>query len=98
MRADAGLPGHFLLDDGHAQGNGFVQQATHRVWGDYWRWGPTVSFSGTPGRYGPGVLAGEQTDTILAELGYEDAERSRLRAGGVVWSEDVPDIEDLVPG
>lgn len=67
--------------------NGFATEADHAIWGRYQRWGPTVTFSATPGRYGPGVLAGEQTDSILTELGYSPEDIARLRSQRVVTSE-----------
>ena len=87
VRADVHMPGTFLRDEEHMQANGFANEAEHAIWGPYQRWGPTVTFSGTPGRYGPGVLAGEQTDSILEELGYGAADIADLRARRVVTSE-----------
>ncbi len=44
-----------------------------------------VKFSGTPGEMRlPPPLLGEHTDEILAEIGYGDAARSQLRAGGAI--------------
>ena len=97
VRADGVIPGEFFLRDGQALANGCTQTATHALWGDYQRWGPLVSFSATPGRYGPGVLAGQHADAILEELGYDAAEVARLREAGVVWSDDVPAIETMLP-
>ena len=57
---------------------------------------PTVAFAETPGRYGPGVLAGEHADAILDELGYDAAAVARLREAGVVWSDVVPDIAEML--
>ncbi len=42
---------------------------------------------GGPDAYGPGVLAGQHTDQILAELGRSEAEIAGLRESRVVWSE-----------
>lgn len=39
--------------------------------------------------YGPGVLAGQETDEILSEVGRSEEEIGRLRSEGVVWSESV---------
>ena len=97
VRADGVIPGEFFLRDGQALANGCTQTATHALWGDYQRWGPLVSFSATPGRYGPGVLPGQHADAILEELGYDAAEVARLREAGVVWSDDVPAIETMLP-
>ena len=97
VRADAGLPGEFLLDDPHARENGFAQTAHHVVWGEYQRWGPLVNITEAPGRFGPAVLAGYDTDEILEELGYGAGEIARLRESGVAWSADVPAIEAMLP-
>ena len=80
VRADEHTPGSFFLDEEHMRVNGFAPEATHATLGRHQRWGPVVTLSEMPGRYGPGVLAGEQTDAILAELGYSDDELNSLRA------------------
>ena len=55
--------------------------------GAYQRHGPVVTFSQNPGRYGPGCIAGEHTDALLAEIGVTQEEAADLRAGNIVWSE-----------
>ena len=97
VRADGAIPGEFFLRNEQALANGFTPTASHAIWGDYQRWGPLVSFSATPGRYGPGVLAGQHADAILQELGYDAAAIARQREAGVVWSDDVPAIEKMLP-
>ena len=52
------------------------------------RWGPIVLVDGGSPAYGPGVLAGEHTDRLLAELGHT-ADATALRAARVVGSEPV---------
>ena len=88
VRADAAMPGEFFRDDDHMRANGFALEAEHAVFGRYQRWGPTVTLSHTPGRYGPGVLAGQHTDAILTELGYGASEIEELRRAGVAASEE----------
>jgi crotonobetainyl-CoA:carnitine CoA-transferase CaiB-like acyl-CoA transferase len=79
--------GDFFLHDPQIEANGWVHMVTHPVMGEYRRWGPLVTFARTPGRYGPGVLAGQQTDKILSELGYDEATTSDLHSRGVVWTD-----------
>lgn len=79
--------GDFFLNDPQIAANGWDKLATHLVMGEYRRWGPVVTFERTLGRYGPGVLAGQHTEPILTELGYEPAGVQDLYAKGVVWSD-----------
>ena len=88
VRADGhATAGAFLLNDPHVRANGFVRTTQHVVMGEYERWGPVVTLAETPGRYGPGVLAGQHTDALLAELDYDAGAVASLRSAGVVWSE-----------
>ena len=80
--------GDFFLNDPHLVANGWVYSVSHPVMGEYNRWGPLVTFAKTPGRYGPGVLAGQQTDKILNELGYDAAATADLHSRGVVWTDN----------
>ena len=82
-------PGDFFVADPHVEANGFVRSATHARFGTVKRWGPVVVCDGGRQEYGPGVLAGQDADSILAELGRDAAETRRLRDQGVVWSEPV---------
>ena len=59
--------------------NDFAPECTHTRFGTHRRWGPIVRVNGGLDRYGPGVLAGEHTDEILAALG-RDARRHRRAA------------------
>ena len=85
VRADV-RQGEFYLDDEHLRANGFAPEAEHALFGRYQRWGPTVTLSRTPGRYGPGVLAGQHSDAILAELGYSAEAIEELRRTRVTTS------------
>jgi crotonobetainyl-CoA:carnitine CoA-transferase CaiB-like acyl-CoA transferase len=79
--------GDFFLNDPQIEANGWAKLATHPVMGEYRRWGPVVTFERTPGRYGPGVLAGQHTDQLLAEVGYEPNAIGDLYAKGIVWAD-----------
>ena len=88
MRADAVGFGEFLMEDQHVRDNGFTVEVDQPRLGRVQRWGPVVSLDRTPGRYGPAPLAGQHTDAILAELGYDPTRIAELRERGVVWSEE----------
>ena len=79
--------GHFWSRDPQVAANGLAPIAHHLVLGDYQRWGPVVTFERNAGRYGAGGIAGQQTDEILGELGFEAEAIADLRARNVVWSE-----------
>ncbi len=88
VRADTGPVGEFLIRDEHVLANGFSPMANHRRLGDVRRWGPLTTMAGGRDDYGPGVLAGQETDEILEEIG-RGGEIESLRSAGVVWSEPV---------
>lgn len=87
MRADAASPGQFWAEDAHVRANGLAPESEHARLGSLRRWGPLVTVDGGPDGYGPGVLAGQHTDQILAELGRSATEITRLHETAVVWSE-----------
>jgi crotonobetainyl-CoA:carnitine CoA-transferase CaiB-like acyl-CoA transferase len=88
VRADVGPVGEFLSTDEHVLANDFSPITRHRRLGDVRRWGPLTKMAGGRDDYGPGVLAGQETDEILAEVGL-GSEIERLRSEGVVWSEPI---------
>jgi len=87
VRADASPPGQFFAHDAHMLANDFSPPAVHRRLGELRRWGPLVTCDGGAEHCGAGVLAGEHTDALLAEIGRSSAEITRLREAGIVWSE-----------
>jgi crotonobetainyl-CoA:carnitine CoA-transferase CaiB-like acyl-CoA transferase len=89
MRADASTPGPYFAHDPQVLANDFTPECTHERFGTHRRWGPVVRVNGGLEAYGPGVLAGANTDEILAELGRTPTEIAALRAGRVVASEPV---------
>ena len=89
VQADAANCGEFLSKDEHVLANDFAPVAKHQRLGDVRRWGPLTKMAGGRDDYGPGVLAGQETDDILQEVGRTDEEIARLRSAGVVWSEPV---------
>ncbi len=80
--------GSFFEDSQHAWDNQFTRETDHLRFGTYWRHSGMAHFSLTPGRYGPGVLAGQHTRTLLRELGYKNDDILDLKTRGVVgWEE-----------
>ncbi len=88
VQADAASVGEFLAKDEHVLANGFSPMARHQRLGDVRRWGALTTMAGGRDDYGAGVLAGQETDAILGEIGRGE-EIERLRAEGIVWSEPV---------
>lgn len=89
VRADAATPGKAFAHDPLFLDNGFTPECTHTRFGTHRRWGPVVRVDGGRAAYGPGVLAGEHTDAVLTELGYDCAAIADLRARRIVASEPV---------
>ncbi len=96
VRADGPVSGEFWLPDMHIRENGFVRLTPHKRYGEIYRNGPLLGFSASEMRCGAGTLAGEHTDQLLRELGYDDAAIAKLRADKVVWSELVS-VEEAFP-
>jgi len=87
VQADAASPGSFYAHHEQMRVNGFVPVAPHARFGAIRRWGPLVTVGGPFDSLGPGVLAGEHTDRLLAELGYVPDQIARLRSEGIAGSE-----------
>jgi crotonobetainyl-CoA:carnitine CoA-transferase CaiB-like acyl-CoA transferase len=88
VRADASTPGPFFAHHEQVLANELSPECTHARFGTHRRWGPIVRVNGG-GPAGPGVLAGEHTDVILAALGRTPDDIAALRAARVVASEPV---------
>ncbi|MEX2374949.1 MAG: CoA transferase [Dehalococcoidia bacterium] len=80
--------GDFWMSDPHVKENGLAPMANHMVYGEYQRWGPVVQFEKNPGNYGGGVIAGEQTKVILAELGYSDEQIADMYERRIAWHDE----------
>lgn len=89
VAADEMTPGPFALRHPQMLENGFTPLTNHARFGTIRRWGPIVHVNGAADRYGPGVLAGEHTDSLLDELGYGATGIAALRASGIVASEPI---------
>ncbi|MBT5774577.1 MAG: CoA transferase [Dehalococcoidia bacterium] len=89
VRADGPAPPQFWREDAHAGQNGLVTPVIHAKWGDIVRHGPLWNMGRSSLSLGPAPIIGEQTDSILAELGYDEAAIAQLHSDGVVDSEVV---------
>jgi crotonobetainyl-CoA:carnitine CoA-transferase CaiB-like acyl-CoA transferase len=78
------LDGILFSDFGESLG--CIVETTHPTLGEYPRLAPLVSFSRSGGVAGPAPLCGQQTDAVLAELGYPPERIDALRAAGVLGS------------
>jgi crotonobetainyl-CoA:carnitine CoA-transferase CaiB-like acyl-CoA transferase len=87
VRADEATPGNVYADSEQFRVNGFVPVTHHARFGEIRRWGAIVHVGGPAPSYGPGVLAGQDTDALLAELGHRADDVAALRAAGIVTSE-----------
>jgi crotonobetainyl-CoA:carnitine CoA-transferase CaiB-like acyl-CoA transferase len=63
---------------------GIVTEVTHPMLETYPRLSPLVRFSRSDTVAGPAPLCGQQTDAVLAELGYSDERIAELRTAGVI--------------
>ena len=84
VEAEDRTPYHFFASHPQVEANGFTTEVENPRHGTYWRYSPLINFSATPGKAGPGPLRGQQTRSILQELGYTDAQVDALKAKRVV--------------
>lgn len=85
VMADAMSHFAFLHSDAQAAAVGMMTKSEHPSFGGtYWRHAPVLGFSSTPGRAKPFCEKGEHTRRILAELGFDDEEMTKLKKGDVI--------------
>ncbi len=78
-------PPHLSMDEGAlADQLGLVTTVEHPVFEAHTRTKALVTLSRSGATIGPGCLAGEHTDSILRELGYDDERIAALRAARIV--------------
>jgi crotonobetainyl-CoA:carnitine CoA-transferase CaiB-like acyl-CoA transferase len=77
------LPERTLLSD-LAHEAGYTVQAVHPVFDEHRRLSPSTGFSRSATQAKGGCLAGDHTDAILAELGFDDARIADLRERQIV--------------
>ena len=87
--ADDVTAGQFFAHDPQVQANDFAPVSPHQRLGEIRRWGPLTRMAGRRDGFGPGVLAGAETESILREIGRNDDQIVQLQADRVVWSEPV---------
>ncbi len=73
-----------MFEDSFGRASGYVVDVVHPTFDEHPRLAPYVRFSRSPTRALPGVLAGQHTDQILAELGRTADDIADLRARNVV--------------
>ena len=88
--ADAASFQAFLHRDEQSRALGMTSRTSHPAFGGaYWRPGPAVGLSATPGTVGPYCEIGEHTRAILGELGYDEETIALLKQDAVVtWPDD----------
>ena len=73
-----------LQGDGLGRPSGYVVEVDHPTFDRHLRLAPLVRFSRSTTQAKPGVLAGNATDAVLSELGFDDAAIADLRARSIV--------------
>lgn len=84
VAADAQSPGEFFLTDPSVAKNGLVTRTECKSSGPMYRQGPPARFSLTPGVAGPPHAHGEDTLSILGEVGLSTGEIEELLRKQVV--------------
>ena len=62
----------------------WVETSHPSLGGSYWRYGPAVQFSKTPGTAGPMNYLGEHTRPVLRELGYSEGQIGEMAQAGMI--------------
>ncbi|HEY1665027.1 MAG TPA: CoA transferase [Trebonia sp.] len=74
----------FLQGEQTGKASGYVVEVTHPALEEHLRLAPLVRFSRSATQAKPGVLAGQATDAVLTELGYDSDAIADLRARKIV--------------
>ncbi|GHG99964.1 CoA transferase [Amycolatopsis acidiphila] len=77
-------PPELLLQTTEALAAEYATEAVSPIFEEHLRPGPPVRFSRSATQAGGGCLAGDHTDTLLAELGYDDQAIADLRERKIV--------------
>ncbi|MCH2173985.1 CoA transferase [Myxococcota bacterium] len=71
------------IDDAITHEAGFLTEVEHPSFGTHRRLAPLVELSLTPGEARPACLFGQHTESVLRELGFDDAEIAKLVEDGI---------------
>jgi crotonobetainyl-CoA:carnitine CoA-transferase CaiB-like acyl-CoA transferase len=82
--SDVQLQGFTSLDPG-LRASGLTYEVEHPTLGPLVRCGPAARFAATPAPVGSGTVHGQNTDAVLRELGYDDAQVDDLFARGIAY-------------
>jgi crotonobetainyl-CoA:carnitine CoA-transferase CaiB-like acyl-CoA transferase len=73
-----------MYDESFGRASGYVADAVHATFDDYVRLAPYVRFSRSATQAPPSVLAGAQTDSLLAEFGASAESIADLRGRNII--------------
>ncbi len=84
MELHLGFYEEMMLAEDFGRASGYIVDVVHPTFEEHPRLAPFVRFSRSATRAQPGVLAGQSTDAILAEVGHSAEEIADLRERGIV--------------
>jgi crotonobetainyl-CoA:carnitine CoA-transferase CaiB-like acyl-CoA transferase len=84
VRSYPGSHAAYVFDAPWSRALGLVEEANNTGMGPYPRYGRVVRSQGDLGPLGAADVAGAQTRSILAELGYRDDEIEQLHTDAIV--------------
>lgn len=88
VEADNQTEGEFWTDNKHVQENNLIVEVKGQNYGEHFRHNDPIQFSGGNAAKTSTPLAGEQTKTILSELGYSQKDIASLITNEAVWIEE----------
>ena len=84
VKAEDVSPYNFFLNDSHVKQNHLTTEVESIRLGKFWRYSPVISFSDTSSYANSGPLLGQQTHSILMELGYNEQDVMDFKDRNVV--------------
>lgn len=84
VKAEDVSPYNFFLNDSHVKQNHLTTEVESIRLGKFWRYSPVISFSDTSSYANSGPLLGQQTRSILMELGYNEQDITDFKDRNVV--------------